>query len=89
MQTLESEGGLIMGYCYSDWRHKKLTVEREDGQFLFNYGESEINLANNLKDTAIQLREGASDEKDVAIRYIEHLTSLLENGKLEVKWNIS
>ena len=75
-----------MGYCYSDWRHKKLTVEREDGQFLFNYGESEINLANNLKETATKLREGDSDE---AIRHVEHLISLLDNGKLEVKWNIS
>ena len=38
---------------------------------------------------ATLIREGASDEKEQGIRYMEYLADCLKTGKLEVKWNIS
>ena len=78
-----------MGYCYDDWKHKKLTVEDENGQFFFNFGESEISMIQNLEGAIINLTEGASDEKRSAVNYLEHLVECLRKGKVEVKWNIS
>ena len=46
-------------------------------------------MAENLENSAINLREGASDEKEAAIRHIEHIADCLRKGKLELKWNIS
>ena len=77
-----------MAYFYEDWRDKKLTVEQE-GQFMLNFKEAELQMANSLENTAINLREGASDEKEAAIRHLEHLVGCLREGKLELKWNIS
>lgn len=54
-----------MAYFYEDWRDKKLTVEQE-GQFMLNFKEAELQMANSLEDTATNLREGASDEKEAA-----------------------
>ena len=64
-----------MGYCYDDWRDKKLTIEK-DGQFLFNFGESEMQMAENLDSAIINITEGASDEKRSAVNYLDHLQFL-------------
>ena len=77
-----------MAYFYQDWKDKKMTVE-VDGQFMLNFAEAELQMADNLENSAINLREGASDEKEAAIRHIEHIVDCLRSGKLELKWNIS
>lgn len=77
-----------MAYFYQDWKDKKMTVE-VDGQFMLNFAEAELQMADNLENSAINLREGASDEKEAAIRHIEHIADCLRKGKLELKWNIS
>jgi len=77
-----------MAYFYQDWKDKKMTVEI-DGQFMLNFAEAELQMAENLENSAIDLREGASDEKEAAIRHIEHIADCLRKGKLELKWNIS
>ena len=77
-----------MAYFYQDWKDKKMTVEI-DGQFMLNFAEAELQMAENLENSAINLREGASDEKEAAIRHLEHLADCLRKGKLELKWNIS
>ena len=77
-----------MAYFYDDWKDKKMTVEI-DGQFMLNFAEAELQMAENLENSAINLREGASDEKEAAIRHIEHIADCLRKGKLELKWNIS
>ena len=77
-----------MAYFYQDWKDKKMTVE-VDGQFMLNFAEAELQMAENLENSAINLREGASDEKEAAIRHIEHIADCLRSGKLELKWNIS
>ena len=77
-----------MAYFYDDWKDKKMTVE-VDGQFMLNFAEAELQMAENLENSAIDLREGASDEKEAAIRHIEHIADCLRKGKLELKWNIS
>jgi len=77
-----------VAYFYEDWRDKKLTVEQE-GQFMLNFAEVERQLADNLENSAINLREGASAEKEAEIRHIEHIVDCLRKGKLELKWNIS
>ena len=77
-----------MAYFYQDWKDKKMTVE-VDGQFMLNFAEAELQMAENLANSAINLREGASDEKEAAIRHIEHIADCLRKGKLELKWNIS
>ena len=78
-----------MAYFYEDWKHKKLTVEDDNGQFFFNFGEAENSMINNLQDTIINLTEGASDEKRMGINYLEYLVDCLQKGKVQVKWNIS
>ena len=78
----------VYGDFYDDWKDKKMTVEI-DGQFMLNFKEAELQMANSLEDTATNLREGASDEKEAAIRHLEHLADCLRKGKLELKWNIS
>ena len=77
-----------MAYFYQDWKDKKMTVE-VDGQFMLNFAEAELQMAENVENSAINLREGASDEKEAAIRHIEHIADCLRKGKLELKWNIS
>ena len=77
-----------MAYFYDDWKDKKMTVEI-DGQFMLNFKEAELQMANSLENTATNLREGASDEKEAAIRHLEQLADCLRKGKLELKWNIS
>ena len=78
-----------MGYFYQDWKDKKMFVENSEGQFVMNFGEAEKSMIQNLEDAVINLTEGASDEKEAAIRHLEHLVDCLRKGKLELKWNIS
>ena len=46
-------------------------------------------MSESLTNAAIALREGASDEKDSAIGYVEYLADCLKTRKLQVKWNIT
>ena len=78
-----------MGYFYQDWKDKKMFVENEDGQLVMNFGESEKGMIENLENAIIMLTEGASDEKRMAVNYLEYLADCLRKGKVEVKWNIS
>lgn len=78
-----------MGYFYQDWKDKKMFVEKEDGQFVMNFGEAEKSMIQNLEDTIVNITEGASDEKRMGVNYLEYLVDCLNKGKVEVKWNIS
>jgi len=78
-----------MGYFYQDWKEKNMFVEKRKGQFVMNFGEAEKSMIENLERHVINLTEGASDEKRMAIGYMEYLADCLKKGKLEVKWNIS
>ena len=78
-----------MGYFYEDWKDKKMFVENSEGQFVMNFGEAEKSIIESLESAVINLTEGASDEKRMAVNYIEYLAECLKKGKLEVKWNIS
>jgi hypothetical protein len=78
-----------MGYFFQEWKHKKMSVESSDGQFIMNFGEAEKSMIQNLEDAVVNLTNGASDEKRSAINYIEYLADCLKKGKVEVKWNIS
>ena len=69
-----------MAYFYQDWKHKKLTVEDEDGQMFFNFGEAEKNMIENI-DTMI--------EKGMTVEYCKYLKECLQKGKVQLKWNIS
>ena len=79
-----------MAYFYDDWKDKKMTVEI-DGQFMLNFKEAELQMANSLENTATSLRDcgSKSHAKEAAIRHLEHLADCLRKGKLELKWNIS
>ena len=78
-----------MGYFYQDWKDKKLFVEDSEGQFVMNFGEAEKSMIENLENAIINITEGASDEKRMAINSLEYYVDMLKKGKLEVKWNIS
>ena len=78
-----------MGHFYQDWKDKKMFVEKEDGQFVMNFGEAEKSMIQNLEDAIVNITEGASDEKRMGVNYLEYLVDCLNKGKVEVKWNIS
>ena len=69
-----------MAYFYSDWKHKKLTVEDSDGQFFFNFGEAERSMIENIDK---MIAEGRT------IEYLEYIKECLQKGKVQLKWNIS
>ena len=69
-----------MAYFYEDWRHKKLTVEDDNGQFFFNFGEAERNMINNIDK---MIEEGKT------VEYLEYIKECLQKGKVQLKWNIS
>tara|TARA_B100000927_G_C16401931_1_gene443775 strand:- start:384 stop:593 length:210 start_codon:yes stop_codon:yes gene_type:complete len=69
-----------MAYFYEDWKHKKLTVEDKDGQFIMNFGEAERNMINNIDK---MIEEGKT------IEYLEYFKECLVKGKVQLKWNIS
>lgn len=68
-----------MAYFYDDWKDKKLYVEK-DGQFLFNFGEAEASMINNIDK---MIEEGKT------VEYLEYFKECLQKGKVQLKWNIS
>ena len=68
-----------MAYFYDDWKDKKLYVEQE-GQFLFNFGEAENSMIENIENTL---------ENGTSVEYLCYLQECLKKGKLQLKWNIS
>ena len=74
---------------FKDSVNKKMFAIDREGQYLFDFGIAEKEIAKSLIDAAIGIKEGASDEKRMGIGYMEYLADCLKKGKLEVKWNIS
>ena len=74
---------------FQDSVNKKMYAIDREGQYLFDFGIAEKDIAKSLIDAAIGIKEGASDEKRMGVDYIEYLADCLKTGKLQVKWNIS
>ncbi len=74
---------------FKDSVNKKMFAIDRQGQYLFDFGIAEKEIAKSLTDAAIGIKEGASDEKRMGVDYIEYLADCLKTGKLQVKWNIS
>mgnify|MGYP001283242646 FL=1 len=74
---------------FKDSVNKKMFAIDREGQYLFDFGIAEKEIAKSLIDAAIGIKEGASDEKRMGVDYIEYLADCLKTGKLQVKWNIS
>ena len=74
---------------FQDSVNKKMYAIDRDGQYLFDFGHAEQSICQSLTNSAVALREGASDDKDMAIRYVEYLADCLKTNKLQVKWNIT
>ena len=74
---------------FKDSVNKKMFAIDREGQYLFDFGLAEKEIAKSLIDAAIGIKEGASDEKRMGVDYIEYLADCLKTGKLQVKWNIT
>ena len=74
---------------FKDLVNKKMFAIDRQGQYLFDFGIAEKEIAKSLTDAAIGIKEGASDEKRMGVDYIEYLADCLKTGKLQVKWNIT
>ena len=74
---------------FQDSVNKKMFAIDREGQYLFDFGVAEKEIAKSLTDAAIGIKEGASDEKRMGVDYIEYLADCLKTGKLQVKWNIT
>ncbi len=74
---------------FQDSVNKKMFAIDRQGQYLFDFGIAEKEIAKSLTDAAIGIKEGASDEKRMGVDYIEYLADCLKTGKLQVKWNIT
>ena len=74
---------------FKDSVNKKMFAIDREGQYLFDFGIVEKEIAKSLIDAAIGIKEGASDEKRMGVDYIEYLADCLKTGKLQVKWNIT
>jgi hypothetical protein len=74
---------------FKDSVNKKMFAIDREGQYLFDFGIAEKEIAKSLTDAAIGIKEGASDEKRMGVDYIEYLADCLKTGKLQVKWNIT
>ena len=74
---------------FKDSVNKKMFAIDREGQYLFDFGVAEKEIAKSLTDAAIGIKEGASDEKRMGVDYVEYLADCLKTGKLQVKWNIS
>ena len=74
---------------FKDSVNKKMFAIYRQGQYLFDFGIAEKEIAKSLTDAAIGIKEGASDEKRMGVDYIEYLADCLKTGKLQVKWNIT
>ena len=74
---------------FKDSVNKKMFAIDRQGQYLFDFGIAEKEIAKSLTDAAIGIKEGASDEKRMGVDYIEYLADCLKTGKLQVKWNVT
>ena len=74
---------------FKDSVNKKMFAIDREGQYLFDFGIAEKEIAKSLTDAAIGIKEGASDEKRMGVDYIEYLADCLKTGKLQVKWNVT
>ena len=74
---------------FKDSVNKKMFAIDRQGQYLFDFGIAEKEIAKSLTDAAIGIKEGASDEKRMGVDYIEYLADCLKSVKLQVKWNIT
>ena len=74
---------------FKDSVNKKMFAIDREGQYLFDFGVAEKEIAKSLTDAAIGIKEGASDEKRMGVDYIEYLADCLKTGKLQVKWNVT
>ena len=74
---------------FKDSVNKKMFAIDRQGQYLFDFGIAEKEIAKSLIDAAIGIKEGASDEKRMGVDYIEYLADCLKTGKLQVKWNVT
>ena len=74
---------------FKDSVNKKMFAIDRQGQYLFDFGIAEKEIAKSLTDAAIGIKEGASDVKRMGVDYIEYLADCLKTGKLQVKWNIT
>ena len=74
---------------FKDSVNKKMFAIDREGQYLFDFGVAEKEIAKSLTDAVIGIKEGASDEKRMGVDYIEYLADCLKTGKLQVKWNIT
>ena len=74
---------------FKDSVNKKMFAIDRQGQYLFDFGIAEKEIAKSLTDAAIGIKEGASDEKRMGVDYIEYLADCLKTVKLQVKWNIT
>ena len=74
---------------FQDSVNKKMYAIDREGQYLFDFGVAEKEIAKSLTDAAIGIKEGASDEKRMGVDYIEYVADCLKTGKLQVKWNIT
>ena len=74
---------------FKDSVNKKMFAIDRKGQYLFDFGIAEKDIAKSLIDAAIGIKEGASDEKRMGVDYIEYLADCLKTGKLQVKWNVT
>ena len=74
---------------FKDSVNKKMFAIDREGQYLFDFGIAEKEIAKSLIDAAIGIKEGASDEKRMGVDYIEYLADCLKTGKLQVKWNVT
>ena len=74
---------------FKDSVNKKMFAIDRKGQYLFDFGIAEKDIAKSLIDAAIGIKEGASDEKRMGVDNIEYLADCLKTGKLQVKWNVT
>ena len=74
---------------FKDSVNKKMFAIDRQGQYLFDFGIAEKEIAKSLIVAAIGIKAGASDEKRMGVDYIEYLADCLKTGKLQVKWNIT
>ena len=74
---------------FKDSVNKKMFAIDRKGQYLFDFGIAEKDIAKSLIDAAIGIKEGASDEKRMGVDYIEYLADCVKTGKLQVNWNIT
>ena len=59
---------------------RKWFVLIQKDQYLLNFKDKELGIAKSLTEMATLIREGASDEKEQGIRYMEYLADCLKTA---------